>query len=613
MRPTSPQSLSHSEPFPYRQLTILAICRLSEPIAFMSIFPYIYYMIKSFHITDNEESIALYMGMVISAFALAEAMSSCLWGRLSDKLGRKLILLCGLAGTGVSMLVFGFATNIYVALLARALGGLLNGNIGVLQTTISEVVKNDAHKGFGFALMPAVWCVGAAIGSALGGALADPVRSYPGVFKPGSYLDEYPYLLPNLVCVVVVIVAILVGIFYLEETHEDLKDRRDYGLEMGKWVEFKLRPSKLAHLMGSKGRPTDETLSLLSEEDAPPGYQSTAGSPDLRATSIGLPPPYQSIEGASLTSTKPHSSAIEPSDPRPLRSKRSSSVWHTLTKQLMLNVVGLGILAYHTISAEQLLPVLFSMPESDAPPALPFRFTGGFALSTKSIGGILSLQGVLQMFATMVIFPTIQLRLGTLSTYRLAVLTYPFLYLLVPYLTLVPGNLRMPAVYVILVWKVTAQAFSFPANNMMLSNATPRTQRGTFNGVAQSSASLARAIGPSVSGLLQAAGLSKHMLGLPWWVNALVATLGAVMSLMMVEQASTSSHDEKEDAEDEEAAIEALIAPMVTDSADDDVAMIAARSPPEVISIARPTSPLLTRLSLDLRRNTSSSAFDVRG
>lgn len=243
------------------------------------------------------------------------------------------------------------------------------------------------------------------------------------------------------------------------------------------------------------------------------------------------------------------------------------------------------------------------MPESDAPPTLPFWFTGGFALSTKSIGGILSVQGVIQMFATMVVFPTVQLKLGTLTTYRMVVLTYPLLYLLVPYLTLAPVSLRMPAVYIILVWKVTAQAFSFPSNNMMLSNATPRRQRGTFNGVAQSSASLARAIGPTVSGLLQAAGLARGMLGLPWWVNALVATLGAILSLFMTEHKSSPSDPEKDDDEESAGSIPTI-------SPDIDVALVAARSSNTVAEnmMSRPSSPLLTRLSFDIRLNTLPSS-----
>jgi MFS family permease len=92
----------------------------------MSIFPYVYYMISSFHITSDEKQIALYAGMVTSAFAFAEFSTGVFWGRLSDKVGRKPILLTGLAGTGISM-VFGFSPNLTTALIARALGGLLNG------------------------------------------------------------------------------------------------------------------------------------------------------------------------------------------------------------------------------------------------------------------------------------------------------------------------------------------------------------------------------------------------------------------------------------------------------------------------------------------------------
>lgn len=95
----------------------------------MSIFPYVYYMIKDFGVTKHESEIAVYAGMVTSAFAFAEFSSGVAWGRLSDKIGRKPVLLTGLAGTALSMMVFGFAPNMPVALLARALGGLLNGYV----------------------------------------------------------------------------------------------------------------------------------------------------------------------------------------------------------------------------------------------------------------------------------------------------------------------------------------------------------------------------------------------------------------------------------------------------------------------------------------------------
>jgi MFS family permease len=95
----------------------------------MSIFPYIYFMIESFHMTTDDRLIAIYAGMVTSAFTFAEFSSGMLWGKISDRVGRKPILLTGLAGTGLSMLVFGFAPNLPMAVFARALGGLLNGYV----------------------------------------------------------------------------------------------------------------------------------------------------------------------------------------------------------------------------------------------------------------------------------------------------------------------------------------------------------------------------------------------------------------------------------------------------------------------------------------------------
>lgn len=94
----------------------------------MSIFPYAYYMVSSFNVAKDERQIAVYVGMITSAFAFAEFSTGVLWGRMSDRVGRKPILLTGLAGTGLSMLLFGLAPNLPIALFARALGGLLNGS-----------------------------------------------------------------------------------------------------------------------------------------------------------------------------------------------------------------------------------------------------------------------------------------------------------------------------------------------------------------------------------------------------------------------------------------------------------------------------------------------------
>ena len=104
-----------------------ALCRICEPIAFMSIFPYAYYMVRSFGVATSKAEISLYVGMITSSFAFAECASGIFWGRLSDRIGRKKVLLGGLFGTGLSMLLLGFSKSFPMALIARALGGLLNG------------------------------------------------------------------------------------------------------------------------------------------------------------------------------------------------------------------------------------------------------------------------------------------------------------------------------------------------------------------------------------------------------------------------------------------------------------------------------------------------------
>lgn len=201
-----------------------AIVRLAEPIALTSVFPYAWQLVKRFKV-GNEEDAATWAGFLISSFALAEAVMGMYWGGLSDRIGRKPVLLLGCAGTMASMVVLGFASNIWIALAGRVFGGALNGNIGVIQTMVGELVTKPEHEPRAYSIMPFVWSVGTIIGPCIGGTFADPHQNWPNAFPQGSLFDRYPYLLPNLICAALLFVSIILGYFLLEESHPDMVPR----------------------------------------------------------------------------------------------------------------------------------------------------------------------------------------------------------------------------------------------------------------------------------------------------------------------------------------------------------------------------------------------------
>lgn len=102
-------------------------------------------MVKDLHDGDETDA-SFYAGLLVSAYAVAEAMTAMGWGALSDKYGRKPIVLIGLGGVAISSLVFGLAKTYWVALLARFIGGALNGNVAVMQTMVAEMVKKPEHE-----------------------------------------------------------------------------------------------------------------------------------------------------------------------------------------------------------------------------------------------------------------------------------------------------------------------------------------------------------------------------------------------------------------------------------------------------------------------------------
>jgi hypothetical protein len=216
-----------------------------------------------------------------------------------------------------------------------------------------------------------------------------------------------------------------------------------------------------------------------------------------------------------------------------------------------------------------MLPTFLSTPPPDNPEEwqLPFKFVSGYGLDTKEIGVILSIQGIYSMLATLFLFPIIVRRIGALGLFRLMAISYPILYITTPYLALVPESLKMAGVYGVVIWKCTFATMAYPSNAILLTNSAPSLlMLGTINGVAASTASLSRAFGPTVSGLLCSAGLRLGYSGLAWWCSAIIAVAGALISLRMTDKGGRMDVDEKSD-EEPELGLEDILDPCALDTA----------------------------------------------
>jgi hypothetical protein len=126
----------------------------------------------------------------------------------------------------------------------------------------------------------------------------------------------------------IVSLGVLIGVLFLEETHAEKKYRRDPGLEAGKWILSKF--SQCAELKASRNEKVtdlDEILSLLGEDDQPPGYRTTEGSPNLPSTPSPEPQESLNLNDVGLAT----------------RSKPAAT--KAFTRQVVLNIVGYGILA----------------------------------------------------------------------------------------------------------------------------------------------------------------------------------------------------------------------------------------------------------------------------
>ncbi|CAN6672238.1 major facilitator superfamily domain-containing protein YCR023C [Trichomonascus vanleenenianus] len=475
------------------QIYLLFLCRLSEPIAYSAVSPYLYYMIRDFGY-DKPSTIASLGTFVMVSFAFAQTMTSLWWGRFADRVGRKPTLCMGLMGTAFTLLAFGFSTNIYMAIGARMCTGLLNSNAGVMRTMVAEIVgRRKEHQVRAFSLMPMAMNIGMIIGPIVGGYLANPVESYPKLFGGSQLLRKYPYALPNLVMAPLLLLATAVIVLFIEETSSNpralLHRSRDPGLKLGKWLA---------------GRP--------AEHEAVPGEEPEVEMPN-----------YDDEEAQS------------PDEPQ----KPIISVREILTDPVKITAICYFMLMFHCSAFIQMLPIFLSTPRMEDSHNNPFIFNGGLGLPTSTIGSIVSVLGLVAILLQVLIYPRLASKLGNARIHKLALLVFPVTYFIMPYLSFLPDNssiITYVPVVLVAAFGMLGRTFSLPPLGVLVTNSAPSyTVMGTVQGLSQSVTSAARCLGPLVLGNIYSLGVRIGVVSLAWWVGALFVVAEIIYSRKLKE------------------------------------------------------------------------------
>jgi MFS family permease len=200
-------------PLPLKTLIVLCVVILSEPMSMSILFPFVVYMVRDFDIAE-EKDIGYYVGFIASSFSLAQLLTAIAWGRLSDRFGRRAILLIGLLGNSITMLFFGLSKSLQWAIMSRALCGFLNGNIGVAKSAASEI-SDKTNRGTVFGIFGGCYGIGMIFGPAIGGLLQNPVNNG---YIQSEFLAYYPYFLPCAFSAAISLFGFIVGLIYLPKS-----------------------------------------------------------------------------------------------------------------------------------------------------------------------------------------------------------------------------------------------------------------------------------------------------------------------------------------------------------------------------------------------------------
>lgn len=356
----------------------------------------------------------------------------------------------------------------------------------------------------------------------MGGLLAEPHRTLPGIFGEGAILGfrwirDHPFALPSLVNCVTLSLATVVIYLFLEETLQERKDIPDYGLELGARVK-----------------------ALLNLNHYRSGYSHINAREDtaLQMETFGI---------------KEKRMSEKPVKPKIMGVLPFSRLW---TRNVIFTLVTGALYDFHLGAFTNIWTLFLSTPRGIGPDSgsgtlarkrdLPLLFTGGLGMPAATVGVATSFLGIIGMILQIFLYPPIQARLGTIRSFCWFLPLFPVAYFVAPYLSIIPSSTPAPepssgimiwlGIVFTLLLQVTARTFTLPASIILLNNCSPHPSvLGTIHGLGQSVSAGFRTIGPVVGGRWYGYGLDIGMVAWGWWFVAVMSIAACVTALGMHE------------------------------------------------------------------------------
>ncbi|KAL2269270.1 hypothetical protein VTJ83DRAFT_1454 [Remersonia thermophila] len=524
-------SRTDTTPLPWMQLGLLALLSLAEQTALNSIGPYLPSMVASFEdIPDGQEG--LYVGLLASAFALAQLTTNLLWGYFSDCYGRKPTMLLGTLFLMICFLFFGFCTTYPQLLIVHIAMGLLNGNAAIVPTCLGELTDRT-NQSAAFTWLPVVYSLGSITGPALGGLLVGVIAR-----------QDYPFIAPNILSAALLLASVVVLAIWYEETLR-LSDRAATRPRIV-WVEKAgawLRTS-CASFWQAKGKNLD-----LRGQGVP--HVNPSGDNNSDVSDLSGDETQRFMETAGGT---------DGDDKNAYGSKRVS-VFHELRNRNTVAVLGTYLVfQVANISYNSLYPIFAAAPEPT-----------GRGLGPGIIGVSLSIAGLATILFQLFVFQTLKACMGNLGTYRYSLFGMAISMAIMPWMGYTHGKPPLGFgtariwLYVELGLTLTLKSIcavgGLSSVMLLITNSASSSETlGTLNGLAQSLSAAGRSVGPFLSGSLFTLSMRVRPKGevLAWGLFAGVALMGWLGSYAIrnsgLESADWGEDEDTDgsDADDEE-------------------------------------------------------------